>query len=109
GAARWQVGLTAAGLYASHVLLDMACEPSPKNPGMPVLWPLTLERFLFAWRPLPGIWHGGSQGLAVFLDKLFSTHNLGAVGVELAVFVPVLVLTVLGVRLCRATPPPSRR
>ena len=91
--ARWRVALAAFACYASHVILDMACNQDPRNPGMTVLWPLTTERWLFAWRPLPGIIHGGTGGgVPEFLGELFSVHNLMAGAVELAVFLPLLGL-----------------
>lgn len=73
--------------------MDMACNQSPQNPGMAVLWPMTTERFLFAWRPLRGVLHGGSGGgMAEFVAELFSTQNLITVAIEFAVFLPLLGL-----------------
>lgn len=98
GTTRGRVALAAFASYASHVILDMACNQDPRNAGMTVLWPLTNERWLFAWRPLPGIIHGGTGGgIPQFLGELFSVHNLMAGALELAVFLPLLGL-VLWVR-----------
>lgn len=93
GETRWRGALAVFALYASHVILDMACTQSPQNPGMTVLWPVSTGRWLFAWRPLPGIIHGGTGGgMSEFLGELLSTHNLGTMVVELAVFLPLLGL-----------------
>ena len=92
-ATRWRASAAALALYASHILLDMACNQSPENQGMPVLWPVTTDRMLFEWRPLWGILHGGTYGgVRHFLAELFSVHNLMAIGIELAVFLPLLGL-----------------
>lgn len=102
----WRLSLVAFALYASHVLLDMACNDSPRNPGMPVLWPATTSRWLFSWRPLRGISHGGSTGgVPDFLEEFLSAGNLVAVAIELAVFLPLLGL-VLWVRF-RLRPHPA--
>jgi membrane-bound metal-dependent hydrolase YbcI (DUF457 family) len=88
-----RMGLVAFALYASHVLLDMACEQSPLNPGMTVLWPFTTERYLFGWRPFPGIAHGPTGGtVAEFFDELISVRNLRALGFELLALGPLLVV-----------------
>lgn len=83
----------AFAVYVSHVLLDMACEPSLTRPGLPLLWPLTNEGFLFPWRPFPGIAHGGpGGGPTEFFYELFSAGNFRAVGLEILVFGPALWL-----------------
>lgn len=107
-----QLFVTAFVIYTSHVLLDMACEPSPKRPGLPLLWPLTSEGLLFPWRPLLGIAHGThGSGVSGFVAELFSARNLGPVLLELAVFAPLLALvyTVRGVPAClrRGRPGPA--
>ena len=92
-ATRWRASAAALALYASHILLDMACNQSPENQGMPVLWPVTTDRMLFEWRPLWGILHGGTyEGVRHLLAELFSVHNLMAISIELAVFLPFLGL-----------------
>jgi len=79
--------------YISHILLDMACEPFPTRPRLPIFWPLTNEGFLFAWRPLLGIAHGGTGGgPADFFSELFSIANVKAVALEIALFAPPLWL-----------------
>lgn len=88
--------LVAFALYASHILLDLACEQDPRNPGMTALWPFTYERYLFPWRPFGGILHGApGDGVTQFLDELFTMHNLRAVGFEVAVLLPPLAVVCL--------------
>jgi hypothetical protein len=69
-----------------------------------VLWPLTDARYLFSWRPLLGILHGGSAGLDLFVEELFSVHNVKALAIETAVFAPLLVLAGVVRRSPRAPP-----
>jgi len=83
----------ALSAYVSHILLDMACEPFPTRPRLPIFWPLTNEGFLFAWRPLLGIAHGGAGGgPADFFSELLSMANVKAVALEIALFAPPLWL-----------------
>lgn len=86
------IGLMAL-LYGSHLVLDMFTEAATR-PGLQLFWPLSARGFLFPWRPLLGIMHGGSHGnVGVAVRELFSLHNLGAVALEAVVFLPLLWLS----------------
>ncbi len=86
-------GLT-FGLYGSHILLDMFGDSSPAPPGVQLFWPLSDAGFVSPWRPLLGIVHGSAEGgNHLFLQELLSRHNLGAVALELVIFLPLLWLS----------------
>ena len=50
GVPRWRLGVVAALAVASHGLLDAMTTGSR---GIPLLWPLSFERFTMPWRPIP--------------------------------------------------------
>jgi LexA-binding, inner membrane-associated putative hydrolase len=91
---RWRFMGLMALLFASHLALDMFTEQSVRRPALQLFWPLSDAGFLFPWRPLLGILHGGSQkDLGHAFGELFSLHNLGAIALETAVFLPLFWLT----------------
>lgn len=79
----------AALSYGSHVVLDFFAYRG--GPG--ILWPLDVRIVNPGWFPFMGIGHGGeADGIAGLADALFTWHNVLAVGLELALFLPVLGL-----------------
>ncbi|MGE0788378.1 MAG: metal-dependent hydrolase [Sandaracinaceae bacterium] len=48
--ARWRLGLFATLSIVSHGLLDAM---TTGGEGVALLWPLTSDRYFFAWRPIP--------------------------------------------------------
>lgn len=88
-----RVGVVVGLAYASHLLLDFFTH-DPRPPfGIPLVWPVSSEHFAAPWPLFRGIRHGvPGQGLGEVLDQIFSLHNLVAVGIEVSVTLPVLLL-----------------
>jgi len=80
-----RAGALAALAGASHLLLDsVAADPKPPV-GFPLLWPLSGERFHAPWTLFPGIDRSS-------LDRVLSLTNFRELAVEIAVFVPLVLL-----------------
>lgn len=78
--------------YGSHLLLDFFTFDPREPVGIPLLWPLVDQHFASPWPLFRGIRHGvPGQGPHEVLGQIFSVHNLAAVGIEIAVTLPVLL------------------
>ena len=78
--------------YASHIVLDMCCGQGGRVFGEPVFWPFSNRFVASPWPLLRGIRHGGAGDTSAhFWSELLTWHNVGALGLELAVFLPLLV------------------
>jgi inner membrane protein len=77
-----------AGLaYSSHLLLDYFTFDSSPPRGIPVLWPASSRFFASPVPLLPDVWHTRSS--------IVSSHNFELALLELALFAPPLLWTVL--------------
>ncbi len=95
GAVGWwrgaRVGLwfaLGAGAYGSHLVLDFFSPATDASSGLPLLWPLSAERFLSPWPLFLSIEKSGVG--AGFLASLLSAHNLVAVVWEAVLLAPVV-------------------
>ncbi|NOY62274.1 MAG: metal-dependent hydrolase [Gammaproteobacteria bacterium] len=89
----WQAGLTGGLCYASHLVLDFYCHDGRAPFGMPLLWPVSDERWNASFSIFSGVTHGSSgDTIAVFVEDLFSLHNLIAVSKEALFMLPLLLL-----------------
>jgi inner membrane protein len=77
---RWRTALLCGLVVASHALLDASTLGSR---GVPLMWPFSFTRFEMPWRPIPN----APCGFAYF-----STAGLRVAAVELAQFLPVIVM-----------------
>ena len=86
-------GVAGAALYASHLVLDFFSQDARSPFGQPLVWPGSESHFIAAWTPFGGVLHG-VQGdpLSVFFTSLFSWHNLGVLALEIAIFLPLLIV-----------------
>lgn len=90
-------GLRVGGIvglaYGSHLLLDFLTHDLRPPFGIPLMWPFSTEHVVSPWPLFRGILHGvPGQGLGEILGQIFSLHNLIAVGIELSVTLPVLLV-----------------
>ncbi len=89
----WQVFAFAVLGYSSHLLLDYFCVDSRPPYGMPFLWPFSDTHWLAPHAFFGDVKHGvPGDTLLVFLDSLFSWHNLGVLVLETAVLLPILLM-----------------
>ena len=100
-AARWlqskplHVGILGTALYSSHLLLDFFCRDGRPPFGQPLLWPFTDTHWI-APQPLfsGGIKHGvPGDSLVVFIQNVFSWHNLGVMAMEAVILLPLLLIS----------------
>jgi inner membrane protein len=84
-------------LYFSHVLLDLLSYDSSIPYGLTVLWPFTGDYYISPLSLFLDI-HRSSES-ATFITSMFNIHNLMAVLLELALFTPLIVVSVLLTRV----------
>lgn len=79
-------------IYYSHVVLDFLGSASDtKYPfGVTLFWPLRQEHYVFPVMIFLDIWRGKSN--ETFFSGLFNLHNLWAVLIELAIFLPLIII-----------------
>lgn len=91
-APRLRVGITAAGLYASHIVLDLITVDTRPPVGQPIFWPVSSRYFALANPVLHGIRHNAEGGLGGFVRDVVSLHNLNAATREVLLVAPVVLL-----------------
>lgn len=90
---RARVAALVFAAYGSHVFLDLFCGPRQRI-GLPLFWPFSDVGFMSPWLPFPGILHGpAGGGMSLFIQEFFSVQNVLTVGLELAVFVPLVLFS----------------
>ena len=87
GGIKW--GLLTFILILSHLAVDYAAIDRTAPFGMPLLWPFSGEYFYSKYAFLPEVWRESS------VASVFNRHNLRTVIVELAVFIPIALLSVI--------------
>jgi len=105
GYVRGRRGLAAAWVplllaYLSHLVLDLV-GPDHRPPfGIPLFWPFSDATFLSPVTLLAGFHHAGSTGASVreWLAGVFEVRNLLALGTEIAIFAPPVILVELWTR-----------
>jgi membrane-bound metal-dependent hydrolase YbcI (DUF457 family) len=86
-----------AAAYASHMFVDLF-SPDERPPyGVPLFWPFADGYWLSPVPLLPGIRHSASTATPTgeWLASVFSWTNVRAIGVELMVASPLLLLAAL--------------
>ncbi len=88
-----RIGMVSVGLYASHLFLDFFSRDIRAPFGQPLLWPFSSEHFISPWSIFGGVQHGvPGDDVSTFLAQLFSWHNLGVLGLEVLLLLPILLL-----------------
>lgn len=83
--------------YLSHLLLDLF-GPDHRPPyGIPLFWPFSHATYLSPVTLLPGFHHADRTGAGVgeWLAGVFQMRNLLALGIEIAIFAPAVILVEL--------------
>lgn len=80
-------------LVGTHLLIDLTCGPIYEEGGTQIFWPLS-DRFYYSPVSLfTSIRHGGSDAsVEQFFHALFTPRNIEAIGMELFLTLPWLVL-----------------
>ncbi|GIW47809.1 MAG: hypothetical protein KatS3mg078_1686 [Deltaproteobacteria bacterium] len=84
-------------LYFSHILLDLLSYDSSFPYGLAALWPFTSDYYISPLSLFLDIQRDSAS--ATFITSMFSIHNLMAVLLELALFTPLIVVSVLLTRV----------
>jgi hypothetical protein len=79
-------------LYYSHVILDYLASASDTGYpfGVALFWPLSHEHYVFPVMIFLDIWRGASN--ESFFSGMINLHNLLAVMIELALFLPPIII-----------------
>ncbi len=81
--------------YVSHLIVDLFCRDARLPYGIPLLWPFDAGHFASPLTVFSGIRHGvPGDSLAVALQEILSPANLAALGMELAVMLPILIAVI---------------
>jgi len=92
----WRIGVGAAVLYGSHLIIDLFTHDVRPPLGIPLFWPFHDGHFMAPWTPFGGVRHGvPGDPLTVFLSEVFSPHNAGVVALEAAVLGPIAAIAAL--------------
>lgn len=85
--------LFVSGLYYSHVILDYLASASDTGYpfGVALFWPLSNDYYVFPVKIFLDIWRGTSN--ETFLSGMFNLHNLQAVMIEVAIFLPLIIIS----------------
>ncbi len=90
---------TGVSFYASHLLLDYFRADQREPFGMPLLWPMSDQHWTSPITIFQGIKHGDpGDSFSVFIDQIFSQHNMFAIGTELVILLPIVLITILATR-----------
>lgn len=83
------------GAYCSHLLLDIVGPDGRPPYGIPLLWPLSQEYFISPVPLLLSVHHAPTTDTSTveWLTNIFSWHNLLAIGIEIVVVSPFLLLS----------------
>lgn len=81
--------------YASHLLLDVFGPDGRPPYGIPVFWPITDDYYLAPVQIFWGVHHAErtSATIGEWLTAILDPLNLGAIGIEILVVLPVVLLT----------------
>jgi len=93
---RITLGMVSTLIYSSHLVLDMFGQDRREPFGIPVGWPLFDDVWKAPYELFHGIQHGQrGDSLYEFLQQVFSLHNVVAIGKEIIIITPILLLTLL--------------
>ncbi len=80
--------------YVSHLVIDLFGPDGRLPYGIPLFWPFNDTCYLAPWQVFWGVHHVGSTSMATgdWLRAIFHPYNLGAIGIEGLVTVPLVLL-----------------
>lgn len=80
--------------YASHLIIDILGPDGRPPYGIPLFWPITDEYFLLPVHIFWGVHHAGrtSATLGEWLTGIMDPFNLGAIGIEILIVLPFVLL-----------------
>jgi len=80
--------------YASHLVVDLFGPDGREPYGIPLFWPLSSEYFQSPVTPFMMVRHapGTDAHTAVWIRGVFSWHNVLAIGVEVLLLGPLMLL-----------------
>jgi hypothetical protein len=79
--------------YASHLLLDFFAKDGRAPFGIPLAWPFSDQHWMAHLSVFNGIRHGApGDTIDMFIDNVFSLHNLIAIGKEFVFIAPFALL-----------------
>ncbi len=80
--------------YCSHLVMDFFAPDGRLPYGEPLLWPITSSHYLGPFAIFRGFHHAGSTSAstAEWFAGIFQPYNLVAIGIELIVFLPLLLI-----------------
>ncbi|MFV2057937.1 MAG: metal-dependent hydrolase [Thiohalomonadales bacterium] len=89
---RRKVALLGSVAYLSHLLLDMFGHDAREPIGLPLAWPIS-DMHWHIFPVLSGVRHGApGDSLDIFLQEVFSVHNLISVLKEIVIILPIFVI-----------------
>ena len=79
--------------YSSHLLIDLFGPDSRPPYGIPLFWPISNETYLAPFQMFWGVHHVSqtSDPTGVWVSNVLSFDNLGAVGVEIVLILPLVI------------------
>ncbi len=100
--ARWQsyfrlspqrLAMSATLVYLSHLALDSITIDRVAPHGMQLWWPFSEQYVIAPITFLVNVDHGGlGDSLFAAIGSIFSWHNLGAIGLEVVLILPLVLL-----------------
>lgn len=80
--------------YSSHLAIDLLGPSRSSLHGLPLLWPFYGRNFTAPVHILPGVHHAGSTYATTsdWITSLFDAYNIGAIAVEVALILPLIIL-----------------
>ena len=80
--------------YVSHLVIDIFGPDGRLPYGIPLLWPMSGEHFISPVQLFLGVHHSGftSASTLNWMEGLLDMHNLGAIGLEIALIAPLILL-----------------
>ena len=92
---RLRVGIWSSLACFSHALLDTLTVDLRPPYGVPVLWPFSNRLIHVESSPHPGVTHGADAAtIGEFMNSVFSSTNLEAIGFEVVAGVLLIVICV---------------
>jgi len=91
---RWQIFAFCFAAYSTHLFMDFVNTDGRAPYGIPLLWPFTDAAFI---SPIPvfiGMHHSESatDTIGQFVDAVFSSYNVLAISLEIAIVAPYVWL-----------------
>lgn len=94
GRSAWFLGGLFFLVYGSHLLIDMLGPDARPPYGIPLFWPLGEQYYLAPFQLFRGFRHvrATSDSTGDWMGNIIDLYNLGAIVIELAIFLPFILL-----------------